>query len=536
MSPLLFSVALAAAPMPQRLALIIANNQSLDPGVTALRFADDDGARLYELLAPMGYRTELLTVLDRDTAEQHPDAAAAARPPTWARLERSVEELRRAVARVHEAGGEAEVVISFSGHGAVGQRGDPYVNLLDRRLYRGDFFRDVVAGIGADFVHVIVDACRARDFVDARGGPDGPDFDRELSLFLEQERRVQHPEVGVFVAESADGETHEWSRTRSGVFGHEVVSGLSGAADVNGDGVIEYSELHAFVASANSAIRDPRARLRVVAQPPALSSRRPLLRLTGDGPQERLTTPRAGGRYTIEDDRGVRWIDLNAAAGLQVTVHLPRRARYYVIDVTGSREAVAVPAGALSSVDALEFAPLATVARGSINEALASDLFRVPFGQSFYEGFAHAMRYPSVLSADPAVAMEPALTPPYKDPTKVFEPSVPLAKDPARLFPPSGPPDEAEIRRMSAVPAEEPASTVRIVRYASGAAAVAAGTLSAVFAYKRSDELDAFDTAQTQAEAVEAQERINRNGDTANRLFWFGVANGVAWAITWLVD
>ena len=59
----------ATQPEPTRLALVIANNQSLDRNVKALRFADDDAARLFELLSGLGYDGRLLTVLDEDGSE-----------------------------------------------------------------------------------------------------------------------------------------------------------------------------------------------------------------------------------------------------------------------------------------------------------------------------------------------------------------------------------------------------------------------------------------------------------------------------------
>ena len=77
MNAALIGAMLALAPeseAPQRLALVIAHNQSLDAEVAPLRFADDDGARFYEVLSSLGFDTRLLVILDPDTAEQHPDA------------------------------------------------------------------------------------------------------------------------------------------------------------------------------------------------------------------------------------------------------------------------------------------------------------------------------------------------------------------------------------------------------------------------------------------------------------------------------
>ena len=110
---ILMVASLCGAPTTERLALVIANNGSLDEGVDPLRFADDDGARMYELLSAFGYDATLLSVLDRDTAEQHPDARQAARPPSWRRLERTVRDLRNRVAQAHRAGHEVELIIKI---------------------------------------------------------------------------------------------------------------------------------------------------------------------------------------------------------------------------------------------------------------------------------------------------------------------------------------------------------------------------------------------------------------------------------------
>ncbi len=546
----------ATALPPVRLALIIAYNQSRDEGVPALRYADDDGARFYELLVGLGFEATLLSVFDAETAELHPEAARVARPPAWERLARSVDALRQRVEQAHADGREAELIITYSGHGAVGPRGDPYVSLLDRRLFRGDFFREVATGTGADFVHVIVDACRARDFVDARGGPDGPDFRRELSLFLASERRVQHPEVGVVVAESADGETHEWSRTRSGIFAHEVVSALAGGADINGDGAIEYSELHAFVAAANHAISDPRARLRVVAQGPAVDPRRPLLVLSSAN-LERVRTPSAGGRFTIEDERGVRWVDVNLEVGHQETLYLPQRSRYYVIDVSRGREAVVRPAagGAPVALADVAFAEDGRPAsRGSVAAALASDLFRTPYGPAFYRGFVVAMRYPDVMLATsvehaaPSSSSEDAGNGAEPTGEEVLALGSPSAeKKRGQSFAASGPalpllfplpPSAALAKQPMAVAgsaASDPWPTHKVVRYVSGYGAVGAASLAVFFGWLAIEAKDSGNVPQVDYPEYYAS-HVKSRAQAANILWGTALLGTSVWAITYLFD
>ena len=81
----------------------------------------------------------------------------------------------------------------------------------------------------------------------------------------------------------AAAQAHEWDAYQRGVFTHEVLSALRGAADVNGDGRIEYSELAAFLAAANREVADPRARPQVVVQPPRSDRRAPIVDLAALG-------------------------------------------------------------------------------------------------------------------------------------------------------------------------------------------------------------------------------------------------------------
>src|SRR5262249_19585585 len=143
--------------------------------------------------------------------------------------------------------------------------------------------------------------------------------------------------VGVVIAATAGEEAHEWSRFESGVFTHEVISGLLGAADVNRDGQIEYSELAAFIAAANRDLTDPRAAPRVIARPPlrdrswplvAVDSLRDAVFLTGD--------PSAIGHFYLELDNGQRYLDAHLTTAA-ARIALPAHARVFVR--TATREA-----------------------------------------------------------------------------------------------------------------------------------------------------------------------------------------------------
>ncbi len=245
-------------------------------------------------------------------------------------------------------------------------------------------------------VHLIVDACNAAAVVGVRGP-----FDRELeaervTLTAEQAAGVlegnvlkRYPNVGALLASSSGQETHEWSRIEGGVFTHIVLSALLGAADINGDLAIEYSEVQAFVAAAQRGLTDPRARPRLIAQAPREDPRAVLLALDSLRDTVLLTGQRADlGHFHVELEDGTRWLDAHVAPDHKLSLALPRATTSYVR--TADREAVLRPAGlkATLAFSSLDMRPRDARSKGSVEDALARDLFRQPYSRAYYQGFA----------------------------------------------------------------------------------------------------------------------------------------------------
>jgi hypothetical protein len=97
--------------------------------------------------------------------------------------------------------------------------------------------------------------------------------------------------------------SHEWSGFSSGVFSYELRAGLQGAADADGDGIVSYREIAAFVGRANAAIENPAYRPDIYARPPRgqemlIDIRAAADRIGVDGDHP--------GHYILEDNRGVR--------------------------------------------------------------------------------------------------------------------------------------------------------------------------------------------------------------------------------------
>ncbi len=388
----------AAAPAATRTyAIVVAENRSLDPAVPPLRFADDDGVRNFELLSLFADRAALFAVLDEDTARIHPDAARRAEVPERAAVMERLAAWNREMAADLARGDEPELFFVYAGHGDVDPTGMGYVALHDGKLTRADLFREVVAPSKARFVHLVIDACKSYFMVNARGGTWKDDRaagagDEVLAKFLAEEAGVaegRYPRVGVIVATSGDQETHEWSRYRGGILSHELRSALLGAADVNGDGRVEYSEVRAFLAAANARVRNPEARLDVFAKAPELDRHRALVDLRRAREARFLHfAPPAHGLYHLEDDRGLRYADFNKEASSEFDLALDGRRAYFLRHDEAEEAELRVGLKPRKvAVAQLSFKPRALAARGALEQTFRRDLYQVPFGRGFYDGF-----------------------------------------------------------------------------------------------------------------------------------------------------
>ena len=316
-----FAAASDARTKPLVLALIVTNNHSLGLARPDLRYADDDGAKYHALFRMMTEEANalLLTSMDHDTELLFPELRDHVRPPTKAELlaaARVLGERARAAVQEHRP---VEFYFVFAGHGDV-DRGSGFIELADTR-FGADDLESLLRSIPATHAHVILDSCNAFFVINARkpGGthfPTAEDAARTLSERL--------PTVGVFLSTSAASEVFEWSELQSGIFSHAVRSGLTGAADANGDGAISYEELRAYVTVATSALKNPAHRPQIFARGPAGVNALPILDLTGadavmldvEGPRRR--------RLTVRDADDLPWIDIHKEESFAVHLRLPK--------------------------------------------------------------------------------------------------------------------------------------------------------------------------------------------------------------------
>jgi hypothetical protein len=468
---------------------------SQDDSLAALRYADDDAAAFFSFTRPLSVRAELLTVLDPESQRRFPELTGLARAPSLEHLMEVVAGLRADMQADRRRGDDPVLLFFYSGHGAPGAGDHPAaLALADAELTQQRLYDDILAVLPAHAVHLVVDACYAADVVRPRDlqAKVVDASDEDLAHMAQATTLARFPHVGVVLASSVTGETHEWDAYRQGVFTHQVLSALRGAADVNGDAVIEYSELLAFVAAANREVVDPRARLRVIGRPPAIDRHLPIVDLSRLKQAARLSVSRAAPEhFFVEDQRGNRLIEMRPEGGHRFQLFLPAGETLFFVTRAGTAEFES-RTGQTIAVESLAVQPNGTRTRGAMSAAMKRGLFSGSFGPSYYRGF--------VDSAPELVAVD-------------FS-RVPLD-----------------------VPAPPPSPLPALVDRPAGVALAAAGVLaaaSATFAVLASRARDDFEAAQFQRPATEASNRFTRDQTVAAVTgAAAAVATGVAGWLIW---
>lgn len=378
-----------AAATVRRYALIIGVNQPAKPEQRPLRFADDDAVRFYEVFRQLPGEAALFALLDDETQALFPEAVAEAELPSKATLFERAERMFERMRRDKERGVTTELYLIYSGHGYVDDHGEGHLGLGADTFSRSELYDTFLARSPAQVNHVIVDACDAYFFVQARG--DDPQIEALLNQrareFLDRQTLARYPNTGAILSTASAAETHEWSEIRGGVFSHEVRSALLGAADADQDGRIAYHELEAFVLAANLGVRHAGASRAVFVRAPERDRAHPVLELDALLRAHRLHVGSdLVGRVAVQDERGRRYLDLNKGPGFGLNLLLLPGIRYFVR--LGEQD-YAVPSGEpeilLASLSPSE---PTTAARGAgIADAYAKGLFSVPFGPQLVDGF-----------------------------------------------------------------------------------------------------------------------------------------------------
>lgn len=408
LSMMILVLAGRAAAAPRLHALIIGNNDVFpgdgeggSPSLIPLRYADDDAAAVAAFIGQVAASVRLLTLMDATTQAIYPDLVSRAQPPTLAAVEEAVALLSAEVARDRARGEQSVVWFFFSGHGrpspGPGAEGrppreqGPGLALLDGSLTRELLYEQILARLPASYVHLLVDACHAESIVRPR------DSQAQIvnltpavvNATLLRTTLARYPNVGAILASSRNARAHEWDTIGHGVFTHELLSALRGGADVNGDRLLEYSEVYAFMSAANQSVTDPRARLAVVARPPARNQRVPLLSLRDFSPAVGAwLTDISGERGTIRvaDGLGRRLATLHNAADFTASLLLPAGSTLF-LSAGGVEAEMPARTGAVTRFGDLRFEPPRWRSRGELSSALERGLFATAYGRGYYDGF-----------------------------------------------------------------------------------------------------------------------------------------------------
>lgn len=314
-------------PETHRYAIVVGYNQSADGTRPALRFADDDAARFYEMIAPLTHRAYLLTEFDETSQGPFASHVRIAEPPRLDRLRRIVDEVHARIEEDIEAGRATALYFFYSGHGDI-ENDEGYVNFADGVLTRQDFRELLFEGARADRTHIFIDACKSYFLVAGRGpGGHRQPYARPFALPDVTEG------VGYILSTSNDSESHEWGAISSGVFSHEIRSALLGSADIDSDGAVDYEELAAFVEVANEGISNPQYRPDFYIRPPTGDLRAPILpyRALPSTSPLRVDASEHGRLSITDDERGIRYADAYKGAGARLELALMVPRQYHIM-------------------------------------------------------------------------------------------------------------------------------------------------------------------------------------------------------------
>jgi Caspase domain len=377
--------ALAEAP-PHVFALVIASNRSLDASQPELQYADDDAARYYRLLRSVAGEEDvaLLASFDRASKLLYGELASVSRAASTAELVRARDRLARNIEAARLRGERSTLYIVYAGHAELVE-GRGMLELEDRRIDGAFIEHELLEQLPADDKHVILDSCNSFFVMNPRK-PGGRRWATPDDIALGFAAR--HPEVGLFLSTNSESEVFEWSELESGVFSHEVRSGMSGAADVDQNGTVSYLELAGFVDKANAGIAREALRPHLFFRGPHGNQDAPLFSASAMRGR-RVELGAAPTRLWIKDASGERVLDLHKEAGpLQVVI--PERAQKpLTLYVQNGRQSDGVMVSELLADEGdtplrLEDLTPRTPALAARGSRLFGELFREPYGPSAF--------------------------------------------------------------------------------------------------------------------------------------------------------
>jgi hypothetical protein len=217
---ILLALAGVAHAETRRVAVVVGNNSG-GADEKPLHFAETDAGKLARVLAELGgVRPEDLFLVQGKGLAALTETFNAAK--------------QRIAAYEKEPGTRVILVFYFSGH-SDGQA----LELGGDRLAYGEL-RRWLATTGADVRLALVDSCKSGALLAAKGGTRGPAFQIRLTEDLASSGEV------LLTSSAADEVALESREIGGSFFTHHFVSGLRGAADTSGDGIVTLDEAYQY--------------------------------------------------------------------------------------------------------------------------------------------------------------------------------------------------------------------------------------------------------------------------------------------------
>jgi hypothetical protein len=204
----------------RRIAVVVGSNRG-KPTHAPLRFAEQDASKFASVLGELGGLA--------------PADVLLLRGPTPTEVRAAIDEVTRRITHWHEEKrGQVVLIFYFSGHsdGAV-------LELANQGLAFADLRRRVT-DTGADVRLVILDSCRSGALLALKGGTLGQPFDIRLADDLASTGEA------MIASSAADEAALESAEIEASFFSHHLISGLRGAADLSGDGLVTLAEAYQY--------------------------------------------------------------------------------------------------------------------------------------------------------------------------------------------------------------------------------------------------------------------------------------------------
>jgi len=296
----------AESPVPLRRFAMVAGSNYGGESLVRLKYAETDARAFAAVLQDLG--------------GVRPQDLVLTLSPDLTRFEDALDKVRQMVKSPREMDERRELVIYYSGHS------DDDGLILGKDRYTWEQFRRDMNDIPADVKIAILDSCSSGSLTRAKGGVARPAF-----LFDASSDMTGH---AYFTSASAEEAAQESDKIGASFFTHYLISGLRGAADTTGNGVVTLNQAYAY------AFQETLASTEKTEYGPQHAAYD--INLTGSGDLV-LTDLRSsaaglivaeniGGRLYFRDDHGTLAVELNKADGQKIELGLEPGVYSVVLD------------------------------------------------------------------------------------------------------------------------------------------------------------------------------------------------------------